>query len=340
VRVTVAICTWNRSDLLQQTLDQMTCLHVPAGVDWELLVVDNNSTDGTQEVLRRFESRLPLRSVAERQAGASYARNRVLREAAGDYILWTDDDVLVQEDWLIEFDAAVRAHPTAAVIGGPIEPWFLTPPDPDLLMAFPSLRSGFCGVDYERASGPLPEDALVWGANMAFRRAAVEGVVFDTTLGPSPGLVMAGGEEGDYIRRVRERQGLVIWWDGLRVKHCVAPPRATLAYLKRYTVAKGRELVRLAPADDRSARFFGAPRWLWRQWGTNRIGYIAEACGLRLPMPEHTFHGSPVTQELSARARRLIYLRESFFLEGMIREYRDTHRTPSNRNTRTVEGNA
>jgi hypothetical protein len=151
---------------------------------------------------------------------------------------------------------------------------------------------------------------------------------------------MAGGDEGDYIRRVRERHGIVVWWAGLKVKHCVAPTRATLAYLRKYTVAKGRELVRLAPVEDTSARFLGVPRWLWRQWTTNRIGYVAETCGLRLTLPEQTFHGSPATEGVSARARRLIYLRESLFLEGMIREYRDTHRSRSNRNTRTVEGNA
>jgi glycosyltransferase involved in cell wall biosynthesis len=338
--VTVAICTWNRSDLLQQTLEQMTRLRVPVGVTWDLLVVDNNSTDGTQDVLRRYERRLPLRSVVERQAGASYARNRVLRETAGDYILWTDDDVLVPEDWLVEFDAATRAYPSAAVIGGPIEPWFLSPPDPDLLMAFPSLRSGFCGVDHNLTSGPLADDASVWGANMAFRRDAVEGVTFDTTLGPAPGLVLAGGEEGDYIRRVRDRQGIVIWWDGLRVKHCVAPMRATLGYLRNYTLAKGRELVRLAPAGDTSARLLGVPRWLWRQWATNRAAYIVGACGIRFPLPGHAFDGPPTTQPPRARACRLVYLRESLFLEGMIREYRDAYRNSSNRKTRTMEGSA
>jgi hypothetical protein len=174
---------------------------------------------------------------------------------------------------------------------------------------------------------------------MGFRRGDIEGLTFDTSLGPGPGLLMAGGDEGDYIRRVRERHGIVVWWEGLKVKHCVAPTRATLAYLRKYTVAKGRELVRLAPADDTSPRYLGVPRWLWRQWTTNRIAYIAAACGLRLTMPEHTIHGSP-GEGVSARARRLIFLRESLFLEGMIREYRDTHRSPSNRNTRPAEGNA
>src|SRR5262245_55115436 len=99
--VTVAICTWNRSALLRLTLDQLTNVRVPDGFDWELLVVNNNCTDATDSVCEEFRGRLPLRILHEAKAGQSHARNLAIREAKGSYIVWTDDDVLVDGEWLV-----------------------------------------------------------------------------------------------------------------------------------------------------------------------------------------------------------------------------------------------
>jgi glycosyltransferase involved in cell wall biosynthesis len=67
--VSVAICTWNRCDLLEQTLKQMTKLRVPPDVQWELLIVNNNCTDRTDAVIRAFSGRLPIRRTVERTPG-------------------------------------------------------------------------------------------------------------------------------------------------------------------------------------------------------------------------------------------------------------------------------
>src|SRR5512134_131488 len=101
--LTVAICTWNRGELLRKTLEQMTELVVPPGVTWELLVVNNNSTDHTDAVAAGFRRRLPLRYLVEPTPGKSNACNLAVREARGDYILWTDDDVLVSPQWLAAY---------------------------------------------------------------------------------------------------------------------------------------------------------------------------------------------------------------------------------------------
>jgi glycosyltransferase involved in cell wall biosynthesis len=100
--VTVAICSWNRAALLRETLKQMTHLERDDSFDWELLVVDNNSTDQTPDVLAEFAGQLPLRVLREPKPRKSNAANLVVKEARGEYILWTDDDVLVEPDWLWE----------------------------------------------------------------------------------------------------------------------------------------------------------------------------------------------------------------------------------------------
>ena len=93
MHITIAICTWNRCKLLGQTLEQMTRLEIPPHVQWELLIVNNNSTDATSAMVASFSRRLPIRERFEPRPGLSHARNRALTESQGDYILWTDDDV-------------------------------------------------------------------------------------------------------------------------------------------------------------------------------------------------------------------------------------------------------
>src|SRR6185436_17449387 len=126
--VTVAICTWNRAELLRQTLEQMCALRIPAGVEWELIVVDNNCTDDTPQVVARFTDRLPVQRVVELRQGQSNARNRAMQVARGDLLVWTDDDVLVDEAWLSAYVAAAERWPLADFFGGLITPWFESDP--------------------------------------------------------------------------------------------------------------------------------------------------------------------------------------------------------------------
>ena len=83
LRITVAICTWNRSPSLRQTLEGLTGLAAPIGTKWELLVVNNNCTDETDDVIRAFEGCLPVRRTFESTPGLSHARNRGLPRDRG-----------------------------------------------------------------------------------------------------------------------------------------------------------------------------------------------------------------------------------------------------------------
>jgi glycosyltransferase involved in cell wall biosynthesis len=260
LRVTVVICTWNRASLLSETLERMTRLIVPPGVSWDLLIVNNNSTDETEAVATSFERRLPLRAVFEPVPGLSHARNTALRIATGDYILWTDDDVLVSEGWLMGFVEAIRAQPSASVFGGPIDIAFLTEPDPLLMDVFPMLAEGFGRLD-ETVHRQV---RMVNGANMGFNRVAVGGYVFDRNLGRAPGSPR-GGEETDFIRRIQAAGGTLVWCPDMRVTHVVDPRRMTIRYLSLF-VRTAAELDARTNGVPSGPRLFGFPRWLLRQW--------------------------------------------------------------------------
>ncbi len=325
MHATVAICTWNRSRLLRQTLDQFLRLAVPAGGSWELLVVNNDSTDDTDSVLAEFESRLPLRRLFEPKPGHSHARNAALSAATGDYILFTDDDVLVDSTWLVELDAARRAYPQAAAFGGVIVPWFVEEPAPELAEVFYSVRVGFCGLDHQRDAGVLPENLVVVGANMAFRMAALGGLRFDPALGFSRQSLVGGGEV-DFLRRLRQAGGDLVWWPRMKVHHYVLPSRLTLEYALRREQGEGKSQV-LSGAGPRpaDATWFGVPRWLLRRYlqaGIRR--WLSYLVPLR-PSPHLVFGPLPAPGS-SRTVRVMTWRREMARIRGMIEAFRETRR--------------
>ncbi len=141
MRITIAICTWNRAYLLSNTFAQMHKMLIPHGLKWELLVVNNNCTDHTDEVIASFSAKLPIRRIFEPTPGLSNARNAAVRAATGDYIIWTDDDVLVNEFWLSAYAEAFQRWPDAAVFGGPVTPWFADTPPKWITEAWPLVAS-------------------------------------------------------------------------------------------------------------------------------------------------------------------------------------------------------
>ena len=275
--ITVAICTWNRCQLLQRALEHVVEQQVPMGFRWNVLVVNNNCTDATSDVIRSFAGRLDIREALEPKPGLSNARNRALAEASADYIAWTDDDVLVNPDWLAQLCAGISAHPDAAGFGGTIEPLFPEAPDPVLLAAFPVLATGFCGLDHGPEMRVLADGEQAFGANMAYAMKAAKGIAFDPRLGVVEGVTLAGEEEA-YQHELRRRGGHIVWLPAMRVRHFVEPQRMTLAYLKRYAYDRGRSFMRMHKGTG-EPRILGAPRWAWMLMVRAYLRYLRDQIG-------------------------------------------------------------
>jgi glycosyltransferase involved in cell wall biosynthesis len=261
--LSVAICTWNRAELLRLTLQEMTRLAIPAGLTWELLVVNNNCTDATDTVIASFAARLPIRRLFQPQPGLSNARNLAVSEATGAYIAWTDDDVLVAGDWLTAYDRAFARWPEAAAFGGPVEPYFTTTPPAWLPGVLSKVASAYAIVDYGSDALPLTHDRVPFGANMAVRTDYQRAHMYDPDRGIRPGS-RVGGEETHVVRAML-KSGATGWWvPGARVRHHIPAERQTFDYLRSYYFDQGDYVGR---HDVRSgvATLFGRPRWLWKQ---------------------------------------------------------------------------
>jgi glycosyltransferase involved in cell wall biosynthesis len=261
--VTVAICTWNRRPLLEQTLASLEKMR-PGATRWDLLIVDNGSTDGTAELVHDWIERgtLPLRYVVEPTLGLSQARNRAVREARAEWLLFTDDDVLVDPCWLEAFVASARRHPLAGAIGGRVDPWFVERPDPEMCRAFPALAKGFCGLNLGPEEAVVPEEFYLVGANFGIRIDPARPAPFHTRLG-AVGANPIGGEEVAYQMELRRAGHDIIWCPAMRVKHYVDPQRMRLEYLQEFYTNVGRHFVMLNGVPQGS-RLAGVPRWLFR----------------------------------------------------------------------------
>ncbi|MBI3853200.1 MAG: glycosyltransferase family 2 protein [Verrucomicrobia bacterium] len=180
--VSIIICTCNRAASLQPTLEGLGKVKIPAGWQVEVILVDNASTDDTGKVARSVTLlNMTLRYLYEGRKGKSNALNAAMAKARGEFLLFTDDDVSVPEDWVEKMVSPLLRGQTDAVVGkvvlaqNLIKPWLT------------AWHQVFLAVVDRQFHGQV---GLI-GANMGFRRSVLERVpAFDTELGPgSPGLL-------------------------------------------------------------------------------------------------------------------------------------------------------
>lgn len=275
VMMTVAVCTWNRAHLLQQCLQRMTLLRPPPDIAWELLVVNNNSRDSTDEVIAAFAGRLPIVGIREERPGLSHARNAAAVRARGDYLVWTDDDVLVDEHWLCAYARAIRQWPEAAVFGGPVLPSFDGTPPAWLIEGWQDVDVAYASRDL----GPLPfalggaGAGLPFGANYVVRAREQRLFAYDPKLGRSqaPGLLL-GGEETEVIKSILAAGGSGWWVPDARVAHFIPVERQTADYVRLYFHSRGRMNAGIVGRGS-AKTLFGRPRWAWRQAVVGELRY-------------------------------------------------------------------
>jgi glycosyltransferase involved in cell wall biosynthesis len=263
--ITVAICTLNRAASLARTLESLAAMQVPGAIDWELVVVNNGCTDATDEVVGAFAGRLPLRRAFEGQRGHSPARNRAVDAARGDYLVWTDDDVVVDCGWLAAYDEAFRRWPEAAVFGGPITPRF-EPPTPKWVVEGRELiGAAFAERDFGDAVRPLGIDGnrIPYGPNFALRAREQRSFRYDPELGHATGRKRYG-EEFDVVVRILRSGASGYWVPTAKVEHCIARQRQTVRYIRDYFAGQGETSTFLRAPEPPAQMLFGVPRWKWR----------------------------------------------------------------------------
>ncbi|MGO8654791.1 glycosyltransferase family 2 protein, partial [Rhizobium ruizarguesonis] len=157
--------------------------------------VDNNSNDGTFDLLETYSDKLPITILQQRKPGKSGALNMALDRVKGDLIVFTDDDVRAEPNWLKAIVDCAAAHPSYGVFGGRIVPEWEKEPK-DRFIEWIPMGSTFAIVD-DTQSGPC-DPTKVWGPNTIVRRELLgTSVRYREDIGPLPGKIFAMGEDAE-----------------------------------------------------------------------------------------------------------------------------------------------
>jgi glycosyltransferase involved in cell wall biosynthesis len=295
IKVTVAIPTYNRAAYLRQALAGITTQQFPRE-HFEVLVIDNNSPDNTRAVVAEFAAAQPApRHIAETQQGLDYARNRALQEARGDIIVFGDDDILVQPDWLAQIAVPLLADPARRIgaVGGEVVPVF-----PDGLPDW--VREWHAPLRFRADLGPLEPRHSPMGANLAFPRWIFAEVgAFHTALDRAAGNYFSGGD-AEMIRRIRAA-GFEVWFaPAAAVQHQMPASRTTFRYAARHAFDSARSRV-----IDRAGQP-GAAGYLAGRFPAN----VAKAAGFAVLAVANTiiFRLGPARQALVRAWRSCGYL--------------------------------
>ncbi len=266
ITVSVIVPTHNRAPLLRETLDALLAQKTPAGLGWEILVVDNRSTDGTRALVRAAAvwASVRIRYVFAPRLGKSWALNTGIGAARGAVIALMDDDVSPASDW-VATAAAVLDRWGADGAGGRILPRREAEP-PAWLRESQRLRDHLAIMEHDAptmlpvAGNRYPQ---VWGANMVFRRAALQALGgFDTMLGPV-GRRRYCEEDCELVRRMLKAGRRIVYDPALTVFHRIPRARLRRAYFCRveWDRSEGQALAADPPSEP---KLFGAPRWRYR----------------------------------------------------------------------------
>jgi glycosyltransferase involved in cell wall biosynthesis len=269
--VSVVLATYNRAASLRTTLETFSRLVCPPALAWELLVVDNNSSDNTPSVIQEFArtAHFPLRYIFEKRQGKSFALNSGVAEAKGEIIAFTDDDVLLHPDWLTNLTRALEGSEYAAVAGRIVPSW--NHPKPEWL----EMDGQQAVVNLELGDEVTEIRLPPLGANSAFRKQVFGKYgLFRLDLGPNESRHTITCEDWEFGERVMRGGEKVVYCPTAIVYHPVDPKRTTKKYFLDWYYYNGVSLTRMAGLPDFGVFYFGAPRWLYRELLVNGLRWL------------------------------------------------------------------
>ncbi len=266
VLISLVITTYNRAELLAGALKSVAASQFDDHGNVEVIVVDNNSTDGTRQTVENIrEEGFPfrLRYVVEPNQGLSYARNRGIDESDATFVAFMDDDQLLGSEFLSRLAPAFEST-SAVCVGGPLylnnrglvpkwlPPWLYDVGELDI------------GRDVKVLDGS--ESKKLIGGNMAFVREELVNIgKYDVALGRSGGLLLSG-EEVELQERLHAAGKKVVYHPDLVQYHNFTLDRQTKHYWRKFFFNLGRSRYRRLGGrnPEKGPLVFGAPRWLWR----------------------------------------------------------------------------
>ena len=233
------ICTYNRAKYIGNLLESIAANDLRKN-EYEIVLVDNNCTDNTREICEVFAAShkdVNFRYCVEPEQGLSAARNKGIKEAKGEIIVYVDDDALVDPSYLRTYAEWFAAHPQTMACGGPIEPLYETE-EPSWMSPYTkALLTAW--MNYGDKVREYPRGRYPGGGNAAYRKTVFDQVgLFNTALGRKGGNLM-GSEEKDIFDKMHALGMQVLYLPTPVLHHIIPQTKLEPDYFNRLTTQIG-----------------------------------------------------------------------------------------------------
>lgn len=262
MRLSVLIASHNGAGTLPDVLDSLCQADKPAD-GFDVVIVDNASADDTEAVALSYSNLMSVRVVREKRAGKNIALNTGLASLSSDLVVFTDDDVILPQNFLTKYKLIAENEPSHSLFGGHIAALWPLNPDPRILKEVPQ-GSAYSITEQSRKRGSI-EAGRLYGPNMAVRQRVFDtGLRFDESIGPN-GDNYVMGDETDFMIRA-ENSGFTAWFEpDIVVQHKVNEVQLTPQWIGRRAFIAGRTMVYLQLRENGkladTKEIFGFPRW-------------------------------------------------------------------------------
>jgi glycosyltransferase involved in cell wall biosynthesis len=263
--ISVIICTYNRVDYLSKVLEDLEIqTAIRKDISFELVLVDNNSTDKTKEVVEDYKKKgnISIQYLFEPKQGKTFALNTGVRAAKGNIIAFTDDDVRIDPSWLWELKKVFDEYDCAGVGGRIVATW--TFEKPEWVQSEGPYRLMDVIIQFDQGDKCCELQSMPYGANMAYKRVMFEKYgLFRLDLGPRPGSKIYY-EDTEFALRVKNGKEKLMYAPDAVVYHPVEKSRINKKYFQSWYFGYGGALVRTNGFPNGSVLYFGVPRYMFK----------------------------------------------------------------------------
>lgn len=264
MKISLIFSTYNGEHTLNRVFDSLKRLTPPL-CEWNIIAVNNNSTDSTESILKSYQNELPLTILQETTPGKNAALNTAIRnlDELGDLIIFTDDDVVFSQNFLVEYLSVYSNNQDHQIFGGTILPLWEQECPVEILNQIPATVA-FALTNNELYQQGEIDPCAIFGPNMAIHKSILDkGITFNDKVGPnSKNYVM--GSETEFLNRLKEMGYRAYFDPNVTVQHIIRPWQFTPKWLKQRAFNAGRALINEQLRNQENIDYttlLGYPRW-------------------------------------------------------------------------------
>jgi glycosyltransferase involved in cell wall biosynthesis len=267
-KISVLISTFNRANILNDTLTSFAEVINDLDVEW--VIVDNNSDDATMQVITKFENQLNIKYIFQEKPGKNAALNKAIDGGlTSDIIVFTDDDITPNQNWLYEIDKACSYFSQYSVFGGKIllkwplkgpAPWATTDFIKMFAFGYHDLGNSICEYDNQM----LPFGGNFWIKNEILKM----GFRFNENVGPKPkNRIM--GSESSFLNSLRENGYQILYYPNAEVTHRIQDAECQISSLYKRSFRLGRGEIYVSGIPRK--KLYNRSKFGWRVYSISKL---------------------------------------------------------------------